>query len=279
MTPQTRDSRTAKTWFVTGASRGLGRAFVEAALAAGDRVAATTRSPGTLDDLAARHGEAFAELTLDVRDRAAAFAAVAAARERFGQLDVVVNNAGTSILGMVEEISEEQAREHIETNFFGALWVSQAAMAVVRAQRSGHIVQISSIAAYGGHPTTGIYGAGKWALEGMSEALAKEAAAFGGAVTLVEPGGYETGLFSAGLTIADRLDGYAELHAQLEESWSEAVDADPALAAQALLRLVDSDAPPLRLVLGAAVYDAIPAIVAARTAELEAWREVSRAAG
>lgn len=180
---------------------------------------------------------------------------------------------------MVEEISEAQAREHMETNVFGALWVSQAAMAVVRAQRSGHIVQISSVAAYGGHPTTGLYGAGKWALEGMSEALAKEAAAFGGAVTIVEPGGYETGLFGAGLTIADRLDGYAELHAQLEATWSESVDADPALAAQALLTLVASDAPPLRLVLGAAVYDAIPAIVAARAAELDAWREVSRAAG
>jgi NAD(P)-dependent dehydrogenase (short-subunit alcohol dehydrogenase family) len=281
MTPQSPEgaARTPKSWFVTGASRGLGRAFVEAALAAGDRVAATTRRAATLDDLAAQHGEAFAELTLDVRDRAAVFAAVEQARTQFGRLDVVVNNAGTSILGMVEEISEAQAREHIETNFFGALWVSQAAMAVVRAQRAGHIVQISSIAAYGGHPTTGLYGAGKWALEGMSEALAKEAAAFGGAVTIVEPGGYETGLFSAGLTVADRLDGYAELHAQLEEAWSEAVDADPALAAQALLTLVDSDAPPLRLVLGAAVYDAIPEIVAARAAELEAWREISRAAG
>lgn len=271
--------RAPKSWFVTGASRGLGRAFAEAALAAGDRVAATTRRPGTLGDLAARHPVAFAELQLDVRDRAAVFAAVEQARERFGCVDVVVNNAGTSLLGMVEEVTERQARDHFETNLFGALWVSQAAMAAVRAQRGGHLLQISSIAAYGGHPTTGIYGAGKWALEGLSEALAHEARAFGGRVTIVEPGGYETGLFSDGLTVAERLDDYAELHARLEASWSESVDADPALAAQALLTLADSDDPPLRLVLGAAVYDAIPAIVAQRAAELAAWREVSRAAG
>lgn len=277
MTPQS--PRTPKTWFVTGASRGLGRAFAEAALAAGDRVAATTRRPGTLDELTERHADAFAELTLDVRDRAAVLATVEQARERFGRIDVFVNNAGTSYMGMVEEISEAQAREHLDTNFLGALWVSQAAMRIVREQGAGHIVQISSVAAYGGHPTTGLYGAGKWALEGMSEALSKEAAAFGGKVTIVEPGGYTTGLFAEGLTLADRNPAYDDLYRALEATWSESVDADPALAARALLTLADSDAPPLRLVLGAAVYDAIPAISAQRAAELEAWKEVSCAAG
>jgi NAD(P)-dependent dehydrogenase (short-subunit alcohol dehydrogenase family) len=277
MTPQS--PHTPKTWFVTGASRGLGRAFAEAALAAGDRVAATTRRPGTLDELTRSHPDAFAELTLDVRDRAAVLATVEQARERFGRIDVFVNNAGTSYMGMVEEISEAQAREHLDTNFLGALWVSQAAMRIVREQGAGHIVQISSVAAYGGHPTTGLYGAGKWALEGMSEALSKEAAAFGGKVTIVEPGGYTTGLFAEGLTLADRNPAYDDLYRALEATWSESVDADPALAARALLTLADSDDPPLRLVLGAAVYDAIPAISAQRAAELEAWKEVSCAAG
>jgi NADP-dependent 3-hydroxy acid dehydrogenase YdfG len=189
--------RASRVWFITGASRGLGRAFTEAALAAGDRVAGASRDISPLDDLVARHPDRLLALRLDVTDRAAVFDVVDKAVEHFGRLDVVVNNAGALFAGMVEEFTEAQARAQLDLNFFGALWVSQAVLPQLRAQGSGHIVQISSIGALGGFPSTGLYSASKFALEGMSEAL----------------------------------------------------------AAEAVMTLVDSDDPPLRLLLGSMVYD------------------------
>src|ERR1700749_4643966 len=157
-----------KTWFITGASRGFGRIWAQAALARGDRVAATARDVSTLDAL---HGENFLPLTLDVTDRAADFAAVQAAHEHFGRLDVVVNNAGYGLFGTVEEASEEEARRQLETNLFGALWVTQAALPIMREQGSGHILQVSSIGGIVAFPMVGLYNASKWGLEGFSESL------------------------------------------------------------------------------------------------------------
>ncbi|MGW4894339.1 SDR family NAD(P)-dependent oxidoreductase [Kitasatospora sp. NPDC004240] len=267
-----------RTWFITGASRGLGRAFAEAALAAGDRVAAVARTTTALDELAAAHPGRVLPLTADITDRTAAFAAVAAAAEHFGQLDIVVNNAGTLSAGMVEEFTEAQAREQMEVNFFGALWVSQAVMPVLRAQGAGHIVQISSIGGLGGFPSTGLYSASKFALEGMSEALAMEAAAFGIKVSIVQPGGYWTDLYTA-MRTTEPVDAYAPLRAELEKQWAEgSIDSEPRLAAEALIKLVDAEEPPLRLLLGSMVYDLAFDLAKQRMSTWAGWEETSRAA-
>src|SRR6201747_237071 len=182
----------AQTWFITGTSRGFGREWTKAALERGDRVAATARDTSTLADLESAHGDALLALTLDVTDRAAAFDAVKHAHEHFGGLDIVVNNAGYGHFGMVEELSEQEARAQIETNLFGALWVTQAALPFLREQRSGHIIQVSSIGGISAFPSVGIYHASKWGLEGISQALAQEVKEFGINVTLVDPGGFST---------------------------------------------------------------------------------------
>ncbi|MEU6742636.1 SDR family oxidoreductase [Streptosporangium sandarakinum] len=269
---------TPRTWFVTGAGRGLGRAFTEAALERGDRVAATSRDVGPLRDLVSEHEGRLLTMPLDVTDRAAVLTAVASAHEHFGRLDIVVNNAGTMSSGMVEEFTEAEARAQMEVNFFGALWVGQAVLPHLRAQGSGHILQISSIAALGGFPGTGMYSASKFALEGMSEALAMEAAAFGVKLTIVQPGGYWTDLYTR-MTSTTPLPAYAPLRAELEKQWAEgSVDSEPRLAAEAVLKLVDSPNPPLRLLLGSMVYDLAFDVSRRRMDTWAAWEEVSRAA-
>ena len=155
-----------KVWFITGASRGFGRQWAIAALERGDKVAATARDTSTLDDLVADYGDAILPIRLDVTDRDADFAAVKQAHDHFGRLDVVVNNAGYGQFGFIEELSEADARDQIETNVFGALWVTQAALPYLRAQRSGHIIQVSSIGGITAFQNVGIYHASKWALEG-----------------------------------------------------------------------------------------------------------------
>ncbi|MEU0464989.1 SDR family NAD(P)-dependent oxidoreductase [Amycolatopsis sp. NPDC006131] len=262
----------SRVWFITGASRGLGRAFTEAALDRGDRVVAASRT------ITAEATDRLLPIQLDVTRRDDVFRAVEQAIDHFGQLDVVVNNAGTLTMGMVEEFTEDQARAALETNFFGALWVSQAVLPVMRRRQSGRILQISSIAALGGFPMTGLYSASKFALEGMSEALAREAATFGVKVSIVQPGGYWTDLYTAP-AMASPVDEYAPLRQELERQWSEgSVDSDPALAAEALLKLVDSEDPPLRLLLGSMVYDLAQDLTRQRLDGWAAWEEVSRAA-
>jgi NAD(P)-dependent dehydrogenase (short-subunit alcohol dehydrogenase family) len=181
-----------KVWFITGTSRGFGREWAIAALERGDRVAATARDTAALADLTAKFGDALLPIALEVTDRDADFAAVKQAHDHFGRLDIVVNNAGYGQFGFVEELSEQEARDQIETNVFGALWITQAALPYLRAQRSGHIIQVSSIGGISAFPNVGIYHASKWALEGFSQALAQEVASFGVHVTLVEPGGFST---------------------------------------------------------------------------------------
>src|SRR5690606_11048133 len=182
----------SKVWFITGASRGFGREWAIAALDRGDRVAATARDVSTLDDLRDRFGDAVLAMTLDVTDRAADFAAVQRAHDHFGRLDIVVNNAGYGHFGFVEELTETEVRDQMETNFFGALWVTQAALPYLRRQRSGHIIQVSSIGGVSAFADLGAYHASKWALEGLSQSLSLEVAPFGIHVTLIEPGGYAT---------------------------------------------------------------------------------------
>ena len=267
-----------RVWFITGASRGLGRAFTEAALGVGDRVVGVARDVSPLDDVAAQHPGRLLALPLDVTDRSAVFDVVGEAVRHFGRLDIVVNNAGALFAGMVEEFTEAQARAQFDLNFFGALWVSQAVLPHLRDQGSGHIVQISSIGALGGFPSTGLYSASKFALEGMSEALAAEAAAFGVKLTIVQPGGYWTDLYT-NTTATTSNPVYDPLRAELEKQWAEgSIDSEPKLAAEALMKLVASDNPPLRLLLGSMVYDLAFTISEQRMTTWSAWEEVSRAA-
>ena len=179
-----------KVWFITGTSRGFGREWATAALERGDKVAATARDTSALDDLVKKYGAAILPIALDVQDRAADFAAVKRAADTFGRLDIVINNAGYGQFGMIEELSEKEAREQIETNVFGAMWVTQAALPYLRQQKSGHIIQVSSIGGISAFPNVGAYHASKWALEGFSQALSLEVKDFGIHVTLIEPGGF-----------------------------------------------------------------------------------------
>lgn len=241
----------SKTWFITGTSSGFGWEWARAALARGDRVAGTARDPSAIEEIASEYGDAFLPLQLDVTDREAGFAAVERAHEHFGRLDVVVNNAGYAQLGMVEEVTEQQVRDEMDTNGFGALWITQAALPFLRAQGSAHIVQVSSVAGIFAYPGVGIYNASKWALEGWSQALAAEVAAFGIRVTIIEPGGFDTGRMSrAGF--AEPLDAYAEVWAKARRSAAgrSAVLGDPVATVPVILGIVDDDEPPLRVFLG-----------------------------
>lgn len=261
-----------RVWLITGAGRGLGRAFTEAALRAGDRVVATARTPGDLDDLVDDHGQAIRVLRLDVRDRGAVMSTVASAIGCFGHLDVVVNNAGYGLVGAVEEVTEDDVRQIIDTDFLGALWVTQAVLPELRRRGSGHIVQISTVGGVGTMPTLGMYNAAKWALEAFSEALAAEVREFGIRVTIAELGGFGTDWAGRSMRFARPLDAYDSLRTSIFGSptvpWplDDGDEADgsaepgPELAAAALLAHVGAPDGPLRLIVG---DDAVAHIAAA----------------
>ena len=271
---------TSKTWFITGTSRGFGREWASAALRRGDRVAATARDPGTLDDLAREHGDALLALALDVTDRDAVFDSVRRAHEHFGQLDVVVNNAGYGQFGMVEEISEQEARDQIETNLFGALWVTQAALPFLREQGSGHFLQVSSIGGISAFPGIGMYHASKWALEGLSQALAQEVKGFGIHVTLIEPGGFSTDWGGSSARNAQPLDAYAEAHEASRQRRARGAGSagDPTASAQAVMRVVDAEQPPLRVFFGRAPLGIAEQDYEGRLATWREWQPVAEIA-
>ncbi|WP_101786095.1 SDR family NAD(P)-dependent oxidoreductase [Nonomuraea indica] len=270
----------SKVWFVTGSSRGLGRNFVEAALSRGDKVAATARNADSLDELVAAHGEAVLPLTLDVTDRAAAFESVERAREHFGRLDVVVNNAGYAQIGAIEELTEQELRDQMETNLFGAVWVIQAALPQLREQGAGHIIQLSSAAGLIAMPLGGAYHASKWALEGLNEALAREVAGFGVKVTIIEPGGFATRSGRnpdplANGHMAELNPAYDALRRHLAEVSGKQPAGDPVAAAQALLKLADSDNPPLRVLFGQGFYPMIEQAYADRLKTWADWQDLA----
>ncbi|MEV4578763.1 SDR family NAD(P)-dependent oxidoreductase [Nonomuraea jabiensis] len=270
----------SKVWFVTGSSRGLGRNFVEAALSRGDKVAATARTTGSLDELVAAYGDAVLPLAMDVTDKAAVFESVKRAKEHFGRLDVIVNNAGYAQIGAIEELTEQQLRDQMETNLFGAVWVVQAALPYLREQRSGHIIQLSSAAGVIAMPLGGAYHASKWALEGLNEALAGEVADFGVKVTIIEPGGFATrdGKNPDPLAnghVAQPDPAYDGLRRRLGAIAGKQPAGDPAAAAQALLKLVDSDNPPLRVLFGQGFYPMIQQAYADRLKTWDDWQDLS----
>jgi len=237
-----------KTWFITGTSKGFGREWAEAALDRGDNVAATARHTEPLRPLTERYGAAVLPIQLDVTDRATAFAAVQQSAGHFGSLDIVINNAGYGQLGMVEELSEEEIRAQLETNFFGALWVTQAALPIMREQGSGRILQVTSEGGIRAFPQFGAYHASKWALEGLSESLSQEVAQFGIHITCVEPGPYSTDWGSAGLRRSEQNPGYEAVRKGIDRSsWQRG---DPRATRSAILKVVDAERPPLRILFG-----------------------------
>jgi NAD(P)-dependent dehydrogenase (short-subunit alcohol dehydrogenase family) len=271
---------TEKVWFVTGTSRGFGRAWAIAALERGDKVAATARNTASLDDLAEKYGDALLPIPLDVTDHEADFAAVKQAHDHFGRLDIVVNNAGYGHFGFVEELSEQDARDQIETNLFGALWITQAALPYLRAQHSGHIIQVSSIGGISAFPLVGIYHASKWALEGFSQALAQEVASFGVYVTLIEPGGFDTDWSGASSKHSAPLSDYDEVRAAVdaERSTRWANPGNPEASAAALLKVVDAEEPPLRVFFGASPLATAKADYESRLRTWEQWQPVAELA-
>jgi NAD(P)-dependent dehydrogenase (short-subunit alcohol dehydrogenase family) len=201
----------SRTWLVTGASRGLGYAFADAALESGDTVVATARDPQSLRGLVDTYPNQVKPYELDVTDGQAVTAVVEDAAKRCGRIDVLVNNAGYGLAGGVEEVTEQQARQQLEVNFFGALWCTQAVLPVMRQQNGGHIFQISSIGGVAAFCNTGLYHASKWALEGLSESLAQEVEEFGIGVTIVEPGPFRTDWNGDSMTRATAMSAYDDV--------------------------------------------------------------------
>ena len=268
----------ARTWLITGCSRGLGRALAEAVLATGDQLAATARDPRTLADLMAVGGDRVIALPLDVADQAAAKRAVSATLDRFGRLDIVVNNAGYGNVAPIEDTSLDDFRAQIETNLFGTIIVTKAAIPVFREQRGGHFFQVSSIGGRAGATGRAPYSAAKFGVEGFSEVLAIEMAPFGVHVTIVEPGGFRTDFAGASTQIAEGNPAYAETvgkTAAMQRDYDGKQPGDPARAAQAIIAVALTEKPPLRLVLGQGAYARAERTDEARLAELRAWRETS----
>jgi NAD(P)-dependent dehydrogenase (short-subunit alcohol dehydrogenase family) len=268
---------TNKVWFITGTSRGFGREWAIAALERGDKVAATARNTETLADLAERYGDALLAIQLDVTDRDADFAAVKQAHDHFGRLDIVVNNAGYGHFGFIEEITEQEARDQLETNVFGALWVTQAALPYLRAQRSGHIIQVSSIGGIMAFQNVGIYNASKWALEGFSQALAQEVASFDVRVTLIEPGGFSTDWGGSSSKSSTPLPDYQATHEEADRTRAQRVSkpGDPKASAAAILKIVDAPEPPLRVFFGELPLQLAKADYENRIKTWEEWQPVS----
>lgn len=269
-----------RVWLVTGASRGLGRAISEVALEAGETVVATARRAETLVGFDDVHGNRALIAALDVNDRAQITAAVQSTLDAFGRIDVLVNNAGYGLTGGVEEVTEQQARDQMEVNFFGALWCTQAVLPIMRRQGRGHIFQISSIGGIAAFMNTGLYHASKWALEGFSESLAQEVAPFGIRVTIVEPGPFRTDFNGNSLTRATPMPEYDEVLAARRAIFSGALtgtqEGDPRKAGEALLRVLESDTPPLRLLLGNSAAGLAPTVYRQRLDEWARWDDTAR---
>lgn len=268
----------AKTIFITGASRGFGKLWAEALLQRGDKVVATARDLSTLNDLVSKYGDNILPLQLDVNDRAADFAAIKKAKEHFGSIDVLINNAGYGLFGAVEETTEQEAREQMETNFFGLLWLTQAVLPVMRQQGHGHIIQLSSILGLVTLPVLGLYNASKFAVEGLSQTLATEVKGFGINVTLVEPNGFATDWAGASSAHTVEIPEYDGVRAAFRAGLTDDAFGDPEATTGAVLKLINSKNPPLHFFLGKHAYPFIKQVYESRYADWDNWAEVSATA-
>jgi NAD(P)-dependent dehydrogenase (short-subunit alcohol dehydrogenase family) len=265
----------SKIILITGASRGFGKIWAKALLERGDKVAATARNTADLNDLVEAYGDAVLPLQLDVNDRDACFAVVEKVKQHFGRIDVLINNAGFGLFGAIEETTEQQARAQMETNFFGLLWVTQAIVPVMREQKAGHIIQVSSFLGLVSLPVLGLYNASKYAVNGLSETLATEVKGFGINVSLIEPNGFSTDWSGASAFQTEPLEAYAPVKkaffdASTPDSWGK-----PEATVPAVLALIDSPKPPLHFLLGKVALPGVKQVYAERLAEFDEWAEVA----
>jgi NAD(P)-dependent dehydrogenase (short-subunit alcohol dehydrogenase family) len=269
----------AKVWLVTGSASGLGRSIADAVLASGDRLIATARDPQRLADLVAQYGAQVRTAPLDVTDEAAAYAAVQVAVDAFGRLDVVVNNAGYGDIAPLEQVSSARFKAVVDTNFYGVVYVTRAALPIMRQQQSGCILQVSSVGGRLALPGSAAYHAAKWAVGGFTEALAQEVAPFGVKVCALEPGGMRTNWGArAHQDTPDLLPEYAPSVGAVIESlkplWGQETS-DPARVAQVILHLAASERLPAHLLLGSDAVQYAGQAEEARAAEAERWRDIS----
>ncbi|HTW02142.1 MAG TPA: SDR family NAD(P)-dependent oxidoreductase [Streptosporangiaceae bacterium] len=268
-----------KVFFLTGASRGLGRQIAEASLAAGHQLVATARNPESLKDLSERYRRQVLPVALDVSDATAAAAAVAAGIDAFGRLDVVVNNAGYANLASVEDITPEDFRAQVDTNLFGVVNVTKAALPVLREQGGGHVIQVSSIG--GRLATAGLsaYQSAKWAVGGFSEVLAREVGPLGIKVTVLEPGGMQTDWAGSSMQVPPISEPYQPTVGMIarvqHDQGSGGALGDPAKVARVVLEVADMDHPPLRLILGSEAYAYATAAARARAESDAAWHRLT----
>src|SRR6201981_4140539 len=268
----------AQVWLITGSARGLGRAIAEAVLAAGDKLIATARHPQQLSDLGERYGDHVRAVALDVTDERAAIAAVQLAVDVFGRLDVLVNNAGYGNLAAIEDTTIQDFRAQLETNLFGVVNLTKAAIPVMRRQGAGRILQFSSVGGRVGPIGRGAYAAAKWGVEGFSEVLAKEAGPLGIKVTIIEPGGFRTDFAGSSQTILEENPAYASTvgaTARFQREYNGKQPGDPARAAAALMQIAGLEAPPLRLPLGSDAARAVEEAELARIASDKRWKALS----
>lgn len=269
----------SKVWFITGASRGFGRVWAEAALERGDRVAATARNVDSLAGLKEKYGKNVLTLELDVTRPGQAKTAISEAYAHFGRLDIVLNNAGYSLVGTIEEASAEDVKAMYETNIFGALAVIQAALPLLREQGSGHILGTSSNLGHVTLPVIGYYSSSKWAFEAIHESLAMEVKDFGIKVTIIEPGAYATEFGSQdSLKFAAGMDIYSDFKTQFFGSLKDLERGDPNATPQALFQIVDTENPPLRFHLGSQNLPWVRAAYEERLALWEKWDAISSSA-
>ena len=268
-----------KIWFITGSNSGFGRSLTEAVLAKGDKVVATTRHPEEIEDLVKQYPDTVKAVTLDITKAEEISSAIDTALSTFGQVDVLVNNAGFGTLGAVEEIEDEQVRKQFEVNCFGTLNLTKAMLPHFRQRKSGHILNVSSVGGFTSFPGTGIYSATKFAIEGYSEALAKEITPLGIKLTLVEPGAFRTEFAGDSLATPENpIDDYEETahkFVKQQEQMSGEQPGDPDKAAQAMIKAVESDNPPMRLVLGEDALQATRKKIESFQKELEEWEDVT----
>ena len=264
-----------KVWFITGTSSGFGKALAEEVLAKGDRVVATARKPEVLRDLVEQYPDTARAVKLDVTNTEDAKNAVREAVKEFGRIDVLVNNAGYALVGAIEETSDEQIRRQFDTNVFGVLNVTREVLPVLRQQKSGHIVNIGSVVGISASPSLGIYSATKFALEGLSEALAAEVAAHGIKTTIVEPGPFSTNGFESAIFAENPLPKAYPSPAQLAETFQEFknIAGDPVKAVRVIIEAVEAENPPFRLPLGLSAFEGIEAKLEQVKQEISIWRE------
>jgi NAD(P)-dependent dehydrogenase (short-subunit alcohol dehydrogenase family) len=266
-----------KVWFITGSSRGLGKSITEAVLKSGDKVAATARNIQQLDNLAAQYPEQLLSIQLDVTDYDKVHWAVAEAISHFGQIDVLVNNAGFGITGATEAFTDKQVRSQLETNLYAPIEITRAVLPYMRKQRSGSILQVSSIGGRMGSAGVSIYQAAKFGLTGFSESLAKEVAELGIKVTSVEPGGFRTDWAGDSMTYATKIEGYDTVNQRADYfiSGTFVPVGDPDKAAKVMVDLAAHPNPPVHLVLGSEAIGFLKSADAWRAEEMEDWLAVS----